>query len=223
MKNIYNRFAGLALSGAVLVSGNVLASDDAGTYEVTVTNITNGVIFTPIMVATHQRGVKLFELGSAASDELAQLAEGGNTAPLSGWLMTHGAKDVITGADVLPPGQSVTLMVEADDDHDYVSVASMLVPTNDAFFAVNGVKGPRKDRSMTMMVPAYDAGSENNDELCVSIPGPPFICAGEGYNTTGGEGYVYIHPGIQGVGDLIAANHAWHNPVAKVTIKFVKH
>ena len=221
MKSWYRNMTGVFLSGALMMSGHAVASDD-GMYEVTVTNITQGTIFTPIMVATHQRGLKLFELGATASDELAQLAEGGNTAPLSGLLENQGAHDVVTGDGVLLPGHSMTLMVNVDDDHRYLSVASMLVPTNDAFFAVNGMRGPGKHKSKIFMVPAYDAGTEINDELCVSIPGPPFICAGEGYNPNSGEGYVYIHPGIQGNGNLEPASLAWNNPVAKVTVKFIK-
>ncbi len=34
----------------------------------------------------------------------------------------------------------------------------------------------------------------------------------------GDEGYVHIHRGIHGVGDLVAAVHDWRNPVAKITI-----
>ena len=35
----------------------------------------------------------------------------------------------------------------------------------------------------------------------------------------GGEGYVYIHPDIHGVGDLVPAARDWRNPVAKITIR----
>lgn len=68
--------------------------------------------------------------------------------------------------------------------------------------------------------PAYDAGSEPNDEQCVNIPGP--VCGGAGGSPdTGGEGYVHIHAGIHGIGDLVAADRDWRNPVAKVVIKRV--
>ena len=46
---------------------------DAG--EVTITNITKGQIFTPILAVAHARGASLFELGMPASNELEQLAE----------------------------------------------------------------------------------------------------------------------------------------------------
>ncbi len=208
------------LSGVVLGSGNALASDrDQRRYKVTVTNISKGEIFTPILVGSHARGVKLFELGAPASAELEMLAEGGDTQPLSELLRAAGALDVATAGDVLPPGQSVTLEVAINDRNRHVSVAAMLVPTNDSFFAVNGVAGPKGRSTLTLVSPAYDAGGEDNDELCANIPGPPFICVGEGYNPASGEGYVYIHPGIQGVGDLVPAAHDWRNPVARITIR----
>jgi len=223
MKNWWRGITTALLSGSLFMTASVMASGGKGAYEITVTNITQGEIFTPILVASHPHGVKLFALGHAASTELAMLAEGGDTAPLSALLLSEGAHDVATADDVLPPGASVTLTVDVTRHSRSISVASMLVPSNDAFFAVNGARGPRGSQTLTLFSPAYDAGSESNDELCVSIPGPPFICAGEGFNAADGEGYVHIHPGIQGVGDLIATDLDWHNPVAKISVKFVRH
>ena len=215
----------VVVSLAVLAgSGNALAfgghhRGHHQMYQVTVTNITQGEIFTPIMVAAHPRAVKLFELGTVASAELEMLAESGNSEPLALLLKSAGALDVVTAEDVLPPGESVTLTVEMNGRNRHVSVAAMLVPTNDAFVAVNGVEGPKGHGTLTLLSPAYDAGTEDNDEMCTSIPGPPFICSGEGFDPAGGEGYVYIHPGISGVGDLVAADHDWRNPVARIRIR----
>ena len=223
MKHWKRKLGKLLLILPVAYSSALLASGNGKAFEVTITNITRGEIFTPIMVASHGPEIKLFRLGKHAGTELEMLAEGGDTGPLSARLKGAGALDVVTTGDVLPPGQSVTVHVRTNTRNDRVSVASMLVPTNDAFFAVNGVQGPRQHRSKTYMSPAYDAGTETNDEMCVSIPGPPFICNGEGYNSDGGEGYVYIHSGIHGIADLPAANHDWNNPVAKIKIRKVRH
>ena len=216
--------AGIALAvGALFGSAVAIADGDKGhTFEVTVTNITGNEIFTPILVAAHKRGLSLFSVGEPASSELEQLAEGGDTGPLKASLLAAGAADVVTADGVLPPGDSVTLHVTGGRAHNYISVTSMLVPSNDAFFAANAVRVPRHGRSVSVYSPAYDAGTELNDELCVNIPGPPTACAGEGYNTDGGEGYVYIHPGIHGVGDLAEGVYDWHNPVAKITIREVR-
>jgi hypothetical protein len=95
----------------------------------------------------------------------------------------------------------------------------MLVPTNDAFVAVNAVD--ISGGSVNVRALAYDAGTEANDELCANIPGPPNVCGGEGFNASrkNAEGFVHVHRGIHGIGDLNAAVYDWRNPVARVSIR----
>ncbi|MCP5449148.1 MAG: spondin domain-containing protein [Gammaproteobacteria bacterium] len=173
-----------------------------------------------ILVASPRPGVELFTLGEAASDELAAMAEGGDTAPLEAALLDSG-QVVGTGHSqgLLGPGQSVTVEVPAGNANR-ISLAAMILPTNDGFIALNGVEVPRAG-SQAFRVPGYDAGSEPNDELCASIPGP--LCGGEGGSpNAGGEGFVHIHAGIHGIGDLSAADYDWRNPVATVTVERVR-
>lgn len=193
-------------------------------FEVTVTNLTRGQQFTPVLVASHKEGVRLFTLGQAASTELAILAEEGNTAPLTALLSRMPeVKDVVSSNGLTDPGKSVTLTVDAPGAFDRLSVAAMLIPTNDAFFALNEVEGPRGNKTLTLFSPAYDAGSERNDELCASIPGPSFTeCGGPGGGGTpagGEEGFVHIHAGIHGIGNLMPSRRDWRNPVAQITIR----
>ena len=210
---------GIALAGGL---GNSLPAN-AADFEVTITNLTRGQQFTPILVATHKAGVKLFELGQPASPELATVAEEGNTVPLDGLLTgMPEVLDVTNSSDLLNPGASVTLKVKTRGAFNHLSVASMLIPTNDGFFALNGVKGPWVQKLATHTSVAYDAGSETNDELCASIPGPFFTeCGGPGGGgapTGGEEGYVHVHAGIHGIEDLNAAERDWRNPVARIVI-----
>lgn len=196
-------------------------------FEVTITNLTRGQQFTPILVASHREGVKLFTLGDQASTQLAILAEEGNTAPLAGLLSgMPEVKDVVSGAGLTDPGKSVTLTVDAPGIFNHLSVAAMLIPTNDAFFALNGIEGPRGNKELTLFSPAYDAGSERNDELCASIPGPSFAeCGGPGGGgmpAGGEEGFVHIHAGIHGIGNLTPAQRDWRNPVAKISIRRIR-
>ncbi len=210
----------------ILIGARIPTAAAAPRFEVTVTNLTRGQQFTPILVASHQEGVRLFTLGSPASSELATLAEEGNTGPLAALLLaTPGVGDIATSAGLLDPGRSVTISVAAGAGFDHLSVAAMLIPTNDGFFALNGVEGPRGHQTLTLYSPAYDAGSERNDELCASIPGPFFTeCggAGGGGKPGGGEGYVHIHAGIHGIGDLDPARRDWRNPVAQITIRQIR-
>ena len=210
---------GLGLS-AVFSAMNVQASDKTGMYAVTVTNLTRGETFTPIMVATHKKDTHVFTLGEPASTELAAIAEGGDFGPLSTALTDSGvAYDIATNGDLLAPGASTTIMVKMADDFEFVTVTSMMIPTNDGFIAVNGIKGPmKKHDAKVIMSPAYDAGSERNSELCAYIPGPP--CGnGNVHDTEPAEGYVHIHAGIHGSGSLDASEFDWRNPVAVVVIQ----
>lgn len=219
----------LSIVFALVVITNILAggtvfAENSLQYEVTITNLTRGQQFTPILVASHKEGVSLFEVGDPANPELATLAEEGNTGPLTALLSAMPeVRDVASSGGLLGPGKSVTVTVGTGGAFKHISVAAMLIPTNDGFFSLNGVRGPKGKRILTLFSPAYDAGSERNDELCASIPGPFFAeCGGPG---TGGmplgdeEGYVHIHAGIHGIGDLNAAERDWRNPVAKITIR----
>lgn len=218
-----------AALAAALFTQSVAASEDY--FEVTVTNITKGVVFTPIMVASVKKDSKFFELGSPASAALETIAETGDPGPLQESL---DALDV-TNSSFLPflaPGQSVTQLVATEGKYDHVSVAAMIIPTNDVFFGVNAIEGPRKksknrggkdnvDEVVTVTVRAYDAGSEINDELCASLPGPG--CGPDPGPISDGEGYVYPSPGIRGVGDLDADALSWNNPVAIIQIRKVRN
>lgn len=190
-------------------------------YEITVTNLTRGQIFSPILVATHKAEVKLFELGEPASPELAALAQDGETDGLADMLLSMPAvSNVVVALDgPLLPGATTTIEIPAARHFDYISLAAMLVTTNDGFIALNGIKAPIINKyPKTYMSPAYDAGSEDNDEMCDYIPGPP--CGSHHQaSAVAGEGYIYIHAGIQGVGDLAPADFDWRNPVAKITIR----
>jgi hypothetical protein len=213
-----------AIAAAVLVTVESALSEDSARYEVTITNLTRGQQFTPILAATHSRDVRLFEVGSRSSNELAILAEEGNTAPLAALLMTTpGIGSIMTSSGLLNPGASVTLQIQARGRADHISLAAMLIPTNDGFIALNGAQLPRGNGTLTLFSPAYDAGSERNDELCASIPGPFFVeCSGPGGGgmpTGGEEGYVHIHAGIHGIGNISAAMRDWRNPVARIAIR----
>ena len=199
-------------------------ADDAERYEVTVTNLTRGQQFTPILVVSHKPGVKLFELGKPASTGLAILAEEGNPAPLAAALAAMpGTGETVSGNGLTNPGASTRLVIEARRGFRQFSIAAMLIPTNDAFVAINAAALPRGDDTLALTALAYDSGTERNDETCASIPGPLFAeCGGSGGGAApagGEEGYVHIHAGIHGIGNFKPAARDWRNPVALVTVR----
>ena len=189
-------------------------------YQVTITNLTKSISFTPIMVAAHHQNVKLFELGNVASDAVSSVAEGGDTSGIAA-MFTHPHDQVSSTTGLLNAGQSATVNFEGVGRNARFTIASMLLPTNDGFVAAQSVKPSKNSSAKTYYLRAYDAGSETNDELCSSIPGPH--CGGEPFSPNdNGEGFVYVHSGVHGIGDLSAAEYTWNNPVLKVTIQRVK-
>ncbi|HEX9756264.1 MAG TPA: spondin domain-containing protein [Nitrospiria bacterium] len=216
--------SGFLLGLGALSSTPVIAegedSEEHGTrFEVTITNLTRGQVLTPPVLFSHTRNFELFEVGSAAIPELATLAEDGITADLVSLLGTlPSVYDYGVSPGPLPPGHSVTMEIMAPGRFNQISTIGMLAITNDAFFAINGVYRPKGKRALTLYAPAYDAGSEGNTEDCNHIPGPP--CGnGEVRVTEGAEGYVHIHAGIHGIGDLDTSQQDWRNPVAKISIQ----
>ena len=103
--------------------------------------------FTPVWVAAHNGGFDAFNNGQAASGStgITQLAENGNTGPISKAFANSGAGGVdatlasVVGdgdAPVYSPGESNTFMLDIGDGsvNRYFSYASMVVPSNDLFF-----------------------------------------------------------------------------------------
>ena len=110
-----------------------LASGSA-TYHVTITNLTNSITITPILIASHRKKIDLIGLGTPASEELTAIAEAGDISLLEAALkaMNHVA-DVQNSGGPLLPGDSVTVVVKARHGARRISLAAMMLPTNDGF------------------------------------------------------------------------------------------
>ncbi len=214
--------AGLALAMGSLSAVPAFADDDGDRrYAVTITNLTRGQVLTPPVVVSHNSEFVLFTPGAPAGSELAALAEDGVTGPLLGLLNTlPSVYESSASAGPVLPGHSVTVEITTSGKFNAISAVGMLASTNDGFFAVKGIGAPKKG-AVSVEAEAYDAGSEANTESCAFIPGPP--CGHGGIrDTAGAEGYVHVHAGIHGIGDLTPAMHDWRNPVAQVTIQRIQ-
>ncbi|MEH6584591.1 MAG: spondin domain-containing protein [Halioglobus sp.] len=195
-------------------------------YEVTVTNITPGQTFTPQLVLTHNSDFLLFQLGQPASEQLEILAEGGDTAPLTE-ATANMSTEATTIGGLLSPGQTASTTVTGPSQGGFLTVAAMLIPTNDTFVALNRIRLPTSGGTM-YLVPAYDAGTEVNSQSCQHIPGPR--CGGEGYvegPADGDEGFVHIGNGFHELGTedaegfeiLGPQTYDWRNSVARITVR----
>ncbi len=216
-------------SSLLLVATTVGATDhySQGTrvYRVTITNLTQGQVFSPPVIATHRSSVALFQLGAPASDELAALAENGKGGPLATLLSSlPEVFEAKATATPIPPGVTEVFEIRSRSYFDRISVAGMLVNTNDAFFAVRSGHLPssrRQGRSFTAV--GYDAGSEFNGEDCNYIPGPACGTMSEERDPGDPEGYVYVSNGIHGTtGQLDPSAYDWHNPVARIRVERIR-
>ena len=197
-------------------------------FKVTLTNLTMGVpaqggqIFSPPIFVTHGHGFSIGASGEAASAELTALAETGNHAPLAALAGGSEAVGSVVAFPappdgVVPPGGSVTTMISASSTMGYLSLATMLVQTNDGIVLANSLPLFDEDgnaRSFTMDLISYDAGTEENNELVTHVPGPPF----GGMERAPTADVITPHPGIAGTGDVGAA-FGWTEPTATVAVE----
>ena len=232
MKTLYRAaLASIALS--------TMPAANATDFNVEIVNLTNGIWYTPFLVAAHPDGTSLFTTGQPASASLQAMAEGGDIAGLVSDLQTLGATIAADPAGgLLPPAMSTNVDLNTDGTSNVrLSVVAMLLPTNDAFAGLNSVMVPTEPGRYVFNVPAYDAGTEANDELLIAgggAPGVPGMPADPGgLAGTGGTGAagtdanttVHIHRNslgdtdpAGGTSDLDSRVHRWLNPVVRVIV-----
>ncbi|MEZ8692351.1 spondin domain-containing protein [Vibrio splendidus] len=215
----------IAASVAVL-AGCPVDDDDYYRYDVSVTNLTPNQPMSPLAVLTHNTNFDLFEVGQSASVDLEYLAEGGSNAQLLA--LSDSDANVyqgISGNGLILSGEQDTVSIRVDPNQEgYISVASMLVNTNDAFVGESGLslKSLAVGDTFVMNMNVWDSGTELNDELAATIPGP--AGGGEGFNTTRDDtDVVSFHSGVISQDDglttsALSANHRFLNPGARITI-----
>lgn len=226
----------LTLAFAVMAAPAALAKPPpqaVSTYEITVTNLTDGQWLTPPAAATHLRRFDAFRVGHPASEGVRQIAENGNLGPFTEVLdSSRGVYDwtVAIASEELPPvgpGQSVTFTLDAARGARWFTYVSMLICTNDGFTGADALRLPRRvGDATTAYTDAYDAGTELNTEAWADLVPP---CAElTGFGDQGGTGMsnpslfeggvITHHLGIQGIADLVPGVHGWHNPVSMIEI-----
>lgn len=192
-------------------------------YRVTLVNLTDAQPLSPPAVILHEKGYSAWTTGMAASSEMEILAEGGDGSDL---LKSQSGNPTFSGSGELTPGASLSLEISnSDTSKDHLTVASMLVNTNDAFTGLTNLdlSGMQKGDKRMFLTPAYDAGTEFNDELKAHVPGP--AGGGEGFNKARDDvtTVVTYHGGVVSKDDGYAEStlseaHRFDNPVMRITI-----
>ncbi|NNE36028.1 MAG: hypothetical protein HKN13_12370 [Rhodothermales bacterium] len=203
-------------------------------YEVTIINMSHSQPFSPGVLVTHDASASLFSGGSAASEGIRLIAENGDPSTAA---MALGGADGVSDVEATmapvhrkggPGPDKLTAYITASDGARYLSLAAMLICTNDGFIGLDSVELPKGPETAVYFPGAYDAGTEANDELYTSVVDPcggigPIAVAPDGQNNrTATSDVVASHPGFTGAGDLDADAYNWRNKVARVTVKRVR-
>lgn len=217
----------LSACGGSSSNSNEPTADKVYTYEVAVTNLTNAQPLSPIAVVLHDEG-KLWTIGEPASVALEKLAEGGDNSQV---LATDVALASGSGQGIVMPGATETISVDIDGAFpNFISVATMLVNTNDAFTGVNAkdVSGLNVDESLWFKAGTYDSGTEANSEVDGTLPGPANV-NGEGFNAERDDvnDIVTMHPGVVTKDDglmtsVLTQAHRFDNPTIAIKITRTK-
>jgi len=190
-------------------------------YQVSITNLTYAQPMSPIAVVLHNEG-QLWELGEMASVALENLAESGDNSMVMALDMVLAGQ---SGADVLMPGATELIDVTLTDTMPMMlSLATMLVNTNDAFTGINAMEITNLaiGESISLRTSSYDAGTEKNSEMMSTIPGP--ADGGEGYNATRDDvDFISMHAGVVSVDDglstsILTQAHRFDNPTLAISI-----
>lgn len=200
-----------------------------------------GLANTPVWVGAHDGNFYLARAGSPASSfpGLEALAEEGDpsgivdrfAAESSGIGTVILAPDGFAGAPVFEPGESVTAHLDVHDTtrNRFLSYASMVIPSNDAFIAnldprsielfdrLGNFTGARTYTIYGNGV--WDAGTEVNDPL-----------GGAAFSTEGGAGFdeggvIHRHSGLDDfvatglpTGELLESAFESMTPIGRITI-----
>ena len=140
--------------------------DDSEAVQFTFENLqpADGFFFTEPWVGLHSGDFDLFDLGDRATPGLESLAEGGNTELLGSEFAAQGRLQTTIGnGDVqfISPGEVIEGSIEVRNaaNYRYASFASMIIPSNDAFF---GNEDP-------FAYELFDADGNFNGEVVIDI------------------------------------------------------
>lgn len=226
------------ISKAIILSSLISTTAIAAELEISVTNLTHGNHFTPLLITAHSDNSHLFQPSEMASPALQKMAEGGDISDL---VEAATANNDIPNANpaqgLLAPGARVDNIMLDTMAMTHLSIVAMMLPTNDAFIGLDAWEIPTTPGVYTININAYDAGTESNDEIINGggMPGTAGIPAapgGDGGNNATGiddmssNDKVHIHPGVlgdtdpaAGSSDLDSRIHRWLNPVARVVVE----
>jgi len=241
MNTVINRNTGMRASVAMMALAIVAGCSDSNndssdndttsvtqTYEITVSNLSSNQPFSPLAVVLHDESYQGWSVGASATIGLEQLSESGDNTPFLAEATDANVLAVASGDGVVAPGTSGSIELDINASSDVqLTVATMLVNTNDAFAGNGGLDLSSLELGAELMIrlPIYDAGTEGNNELAGTIPGP--AGGGEGFNSDRDDvDVVSRHPGVVSnvdgyIDSVLEQSHRFDSPIAKLVVRRV--
>lgn len=225
----------LIFTAAFLITG---CHHDTRNYEVGVVNLTQNQPFSPLAVVLHDSSYAPWTVGSSASQGLELLSESGDNSQFldeagenlsrKSLINAHGRMSRVSGEGLILPGESETVQTSVGGYEILLSLATMLVNTNDAYAGVEAfdISDLEVGEELTRLLTTYDAGTEGNSEMASSIPGP--AAGGEGFNIVRDDvNYVTHHSGIVSTVDgytdsALDQSHRFDNPAALLVVRRIE-
>jgi hypothetical protein len=206
------------------------ASFAQSTFRVTIENLGPQPL-SPLFYSAGNTNFNIFDLNGQASAGIKAIAEGGNTAPITG-LATAAGSDVAAFGTLpggpITMGQTNSALFTTDEAHGWFSFAAMLGQTNDGFIGESVTSSDLflfaggEPRGFSMLITglrAWDAGTEANTQNAADLG----FLGGSG-NPADPNHHIRIHDSIiQGVGDSYQLQPDWNlnTNLARVTVESV--
>lgn len=114
-------------------------------YEIKFKNLSPQLLTTAVCAA-HSKKASIFKTGETASTGLARLAEDGATASFVTELESKKGVSKVVRGDFLSPGESSSITIQARPRQRISCVFGMLVVSNDAFPAAQGIRIPKRNK-----------------------------------------------------------------------------
>jgi len=226
---MHNMIQKIAISSAMVLSifacsdNNNTPANETYRFSVQIINMTNAQPLSPPVAMLHDKNFNFWRIGEPASLALETLAEGGSGSDL---LALQPGNPQFEATEAVPAGEDVEFILQTSDAEQlYLSVASMLINTNDAFSGVNSIELDSLTEGQTRVYDtyAYDAGTEFNSELPGTLPGP--ADGGEGFNEDRDDvtSVVTLHGGVVSADDsfnesTLSAADKFDNPTLRIIV-----
>lgn len=217
--------------------GSSSSNNSTHEFKVDILNLTNAQPLSPPALVVHNKDYQLFDEAIQASIGLEHLAESGSNSQIIAEANNSNSTYASKGAEApIAPGASASYNLTFSNDlvDAKISVATMLVNTNDAFTGGKDLDISKLNinQSISFSGPVWDAGTEGNSETAETIPGPAGSSADDSNKAFNSErasdiNHVIFHTGVVTADDGLSTSalneqHRFDQPASRIRITRIR-